>query len=105
MKKIFLGLLAATALIASGATAAEAKVRVNGYLGVPYYDYQVGPDYVFDANHGWYRPDYQAAYQGGNGRPQLACLVTFIRLALVDACVDAHEQRVGLLRRSCLHCY
>ena len=97
MKKIVLGLLAATALLASVATAAEAKVRVNVYLGVPYYDYQVGPDYVFDQDHGWYRPDSQPAYHGGNGRPQLACLVTFFRRDQVNAGADATVQRAELL--------
>ena len=99
MKKIVLGLLAATALLASVATAAEAKVRVNVYLGVPYYDYQVGPDYLYDENHGWYRPDYQPPYHVGNGRPQLVCLVTFFRRDQVSAGADANVQRARLLPR------
>ena len=63
MKKIILGLLAALALVAGLSAIAEARTSFNLYLGVPYYDYQVSPDYLYDKNHGWYQPDYQPDYQ------------------------------------------
>ena len=63
MKKIILSLLAALALVAGLSVIAEAKTNFNLYLGVPYYDYQVAPDYLFDENQGWYQPDYQPNYQ------------------------------------------
>lgn len=34
---------------------AQAKTSVKVYLGVPYYAYQVGPDYRFRPGYGWYR--------------------------------------------------
>jgi len=37
------------------AAEAEAKTSVQIFLGVPHYNYQVGPDYRFRTGHGWYR--------------------------------------------------
>ena len=62
MKKTIIGLLAAVALIGGAATMAEAKTHVRIYLGVPYYDYQVGPDYRFNNGYGWYRGDDQSRF-------------------------------------------
>lgn len=77
MKKTVFGLLAAVALIGSAATMAEAKTHFNIYLGVPYYDYQVGPDYRFNDQYGWYQPDYQPSYYRHdyrqNYRTNLSC--------------------------------
>jgi hypothetical protein len=52
--------LFATAMLMMGfaASAAPAEARVNIYLGVPHYDYRVGPDYRFRDGYGWYRPGY-----------------------------------------------
>lgn len=43
-------------MMSFGLSGAEAKTKVNIYLGVPHYGYQVGPDYVYRKGHGWYRP-------------------------------------------------
>jgi hypothetical protein len=69
MKKTILGLMAAAALIGGAATMAEAKTHFNLYLGVPYYDYQVGPDYRFNNDYGWYRPDQRQRFSRHNYRP------------------------------------
>lgn len=53
-----------------GAGGAEAKTSVNIYMGVPYYGYQVGPDYRYRRGYGWYRPgrpDYRP------GRYRMSC--------------------------------
>ena len=113
MKKIILSLLAALALVGGLSTIAEAKTNFNLYLGVPYYDYQVGPDYLYDENHGWYQQDYrqdsqqgyqqdyqqgyQPAYHTGGGPQRLVCLVTFFRRDQVRAGADANVQRAQLL--------
>jgi hypothetical protein len=57
MKKLLIALAVAApmALGLVGMSGAEAKT-VNIYLGIPYYGYQVGPDYVYRKGHGWYRP-------------------------------------------------
>ena len=101
MKKIILGLLSALVLIAGLSAIAEARTSFNLYLGVPYYDYQVGPDYLYDENHGWYQQDYQSTYQpahytGGGGQRQV-CLVTFFRRDQVRAGADINVQRARLL--------
>ena len=54
MKKTIIGLLAATALLGGLATAAEAKVIIQ-LGGVPYYDYQMGPDYRYYQGRGRHR--------------------------------------------------
>jgi hypothetical protein len=54
MKKILLGAVVAATMIGGFATMADAKVRI--YLGVPYYNYQVGPGYLYDNDYGWYHP-------------------------------------------------
>ena len=54
MKKTIIGLLAATALFGGLASVAEAKINI--YIGgIPYYDYQMGPDYRYYDGRGWYR--------------------------------------------------
>ena len=68
MKKIILGLLATITFIGSAATMAEAKAHFNLYLGVPYYDYQVSPDYLFNDDYGWYQPDQRSRYNRHNYR-------------------------------------
>jgi hypothetical protein len=61
MKKTVIGLLAAVAITGGMATLAEAKVNFKIYLGEPYYDYRVGPDYRYYDGHGWYRPNKHRA--------------------------------------------
>ena len=105
MKKTILGLLAALALVAGLSAIAEARTSFNLYLGVPYYDYQVSPDYLYDENHGWYQPDYQQdyqptyqpAYHTGGGAQRQVCLVTFFRRDQVRAGADINVQRARLL--------
>ena len=65
MKKTIIALFAGVALFAGLSSTADAKVRI--YLGVPYYDYQVGPGYMYNDNYGWYdaghsRPGYGMGY-------------------------------------------
>ena len=71
MKKTLIALLAGVALFAGLSSTADAKVRI--YLGVPYYDYQVGPDYMYNNGYGgWYRPGYRMGFNYGfHGR--LSC--------------------------------
>jgi len=99
MKKIILGLLGALSLVAGFSAIAEAKTNFNLYLGVPYYDYQVGRDYLFDENHGWYQQDYQSTYQPAHytGGGRQVCLVTFFRRDQVRAGADINVQRARLL--------
>jgi hypothetical protein len=58
MKKTIISLFAGVALFAGLSATADAKVHVRVYLGVPYYDYQVGPDYTY-GQYGWYRPGHR----------------------------------------------
>ena len=53
MKKIIIGLLAAVSITAGMASLAEAKITI--YLGEPYYDQRMGPDYRYYDGRGWYR--------------------------------------------------
>ena len=54
--KRFLLISAVAASMALGfSSAADAKVKVGVFFGVPHYDYQVGPDYVYRDGYGWYR--------------------------------------------------
>ena len=46
MKKTIIGLLAATALFGGLASVADAKIVIQ-LGGIPYYDYQMGPDYRY----------------------------------------------------------
>ena len=71
MKKTIIGLLAATALFGGLASVAEAKIIIQ-LGGIPYYDYQMGPDYRYYNGRGWYQyqPDYQ--FQYGN-RSRISC--------------------------------
>lgn len=69
MKKMFLGLLMSAAVLGGAATVAEAKTNFNLYLGVPYYDYQVGPEYRFNQRYGWYDPGFDDSYNRRIYRP------------------------------------
>ena len=61
MKKLASAALAATlsfgavGLTAATAPVAEAATNVKIVLGVPYYTYKVGPDYVFRSGYGWHK--------------------------------------------------
>jgi hypothetical protein len=55
MKSLFLATAFAASMALALPTAAEAKVVV--YFGVPYNDYQFGPDYRFRDGYGWYLPN------------------------------------------------
>lgn len=63
MKKTIIGLLAAVSIIGGLTTVANAKVNVDIFFGVPYYNYQVGPDYRYYDGRGWYQYQYQPMYQ------------------------------------------
>jgi len=56
MKSLFLASAAAVVMALALPTAADAKTSVRVFLGVPYYDYQYGPDYRFRVGSGWYAP-------------------------------------------------
>ena len=71
MKKTIIGLLAATALLGGLATAADAKIIIR-FGGVPYYDYQMGPDYRYYQGRGWYRHQSGNQFQYGN-RGRISC--------------------------------
>lgn len=96
MKKLIFGLIAGAALITGLSGVSEAKVNFSVYLGVPYYTQKIGPDYVYDRNHGWYQPGYQSVYNSGN-RQKPVCLVTFFRRDQVNAGADANVQRAQVL--------
>ena len=72
MKKTIIGLLAATALFAGLASVAEAKVSIY-FGGIPYYDYQVGPDYRYYDGRGWYRHQPGIQFQYGGNRGRISC--------------------------------
>ncbi len=61
MKKIVIGLLAAVAITGGMASVAEAKTNFTIYLGEPYYDQRMGPDYRYYDGRGWYRPNKHRA--------------------------------------------
>jgi len=61
MKKLLvaamLGLTAAAGVASAPAPAmADTNVKFRVILGVPYYSYRAGPDYVYRSGYGWYRP-------------------------------------------------
>ncbi|MFO1032981.1 MAG: hypothetical protein U1E15_02435 [Hyphomicrobiales bacterium] len=59
MKK-FIPLIAFAALATAGLPpAAEAKTSFHLYLGIPHYDYRVGPGYIYRDGYGWYDPGYR----------------------------------------------
>lgn len=97
MKKAIFGFIATLGLLIGLSATAEARTNFNVYLGVPYYNYQVGPDYLYDENHGWYQQDYQSVYHTGGGGQKLVCLVTFFRRDQVRAGADVNVQRARLL--------
>ncbi len=63
MKRTFMSLFVAAAVLGGGAAIAEAKTRVNVYFGAPVYDYQVGPGYIYNPNYGWYDSRYRDRFQ------------------------------------------
>ena len=87
MKKLILSSLAAMALFAGLSTMAEA--RVTFYFGVPFYDYNVGPGYMYDQNYGWYHQDYRWNMRNQNE----VCLVTFFKRSQVSGGADVNVQR------------
>jgi len=95
MERKILGLIVAVVMAVGLSGASEAKVNFSVYLGVPYYDSQISPDYMHDENHGWYQP----SYQNGGGRKNFVCLVTFFRRDQVNAGADADVQRAQILPR------
>lgn len=67
MKGFFLA-TAFAATLAFGMPVAAEAAKVKIYLGVPHYDYRVGPDYRFRDGYGWYRPVHY-----GYNRGRLTC--------------------------------
>ena len=63
MKKTIMGVLSAAALLGGAATIAEAGTNFTLFFGVPYYDQQMGSDYRFYPNRGWYRGDVRPGYR------------------------------------------
>lgn len=59
MKRLLLASAFAASMVLGLPSAAEAKVKIGIFFGVPHYDYQVDPDYVYRRGYGWYRPSYQ----------------------------------------------
>jgi hypothetical protein len=68
MKKLFLMAALLAPLSLAAITPADAKVNFQLYLGVPHYDYRVGPDYSFRPGYGWYDEGYR-----GNFRGRISC--------------------------------
>lgn len=72
MKKTIIALFAGVALFAGLSSTADAKVSI--YLGVPYYDYQVRPGYMYNDNYGWYDPGYRMpGYYMPGFRGRISC--------------------------------
>jgi hypothetical protein len=70
MKNLFLAAAFAASLALGLPSEAEAKVVF--YFGMPFHDYQVGPDYRYRDGYGWYQPD--GFYRPGfYGRARLSC--------------------------------
>ena len=68
MKKTIIGLLAAVAITGGMASIAEAKVNFRIYLGEPYYNYQIGPDYRYYNGRGWYRLKHRGNISCGEAK-------------------------------------
>jgi hypothetical protein len=70
MKKLLMALVVAApvALGLSGVNGAEASTNMKIYLGMPHYSYQVGPDYVYRRDYGWYRPGHVNRLSCGEAR-------------------------------------
>jgi hypothetical protein len=69
--KISVAAAMVSAALGFGALAmpANAQVDVDLYLGIPHYDYRVGPDYVYRPGHGWYLPrDFRGRLSCGEAR-------------------------------------
>jgi hypothetical protein len=69
MKKMMMAAALALSALTAGAgmgitpAAADTNVKFRVVLGVPYYSYRAGPDYVYRSGYGWYRP----------GKARLSC--------------------------------
>jgi len=57
MKRLILASAFAVSMVLGLSPAADAKIKVGIFFGVPHYDYQVNPDYRFRRGYGWYRDD------------------------------------------------
>ena len=66
MKKIFFATAAVIALAAGLTQPASAKVNFDIHLGIPFFDYQAEPDYLYDEQYGWYDPSYEVRRQRRN---------------------------------------
>ena len=54
MKSLFLAAAATVVMAFSVPSTAQADIKV--YLGVPHYDYRVGPSWRYRDGYGWYNP-------------------------------------------------
>ena len=68
MKKVIIALLAAAAIAGGLSSAADAKTNFRIYLGEPYYNSQISPDYQYYNGRGWYRPMHRARISCGEAR-------------------------------------
>lgn len=64
MKKLLLMATLLAPLGFAATTPANAKVNFDLYLGIPHYDYRMGPDYRFRPGYGWYDEGYRGNYRG-----------------------------------------
>lgn len=51
---------------------AEARTNFNVYLGVPFYEYQVGPGWRYYEGYGWYDYNRYGDFRR-HARPQMSC--------------------------------
>jgi hypothetical protein len=58
MRKSLIAIAAAFPFLGAMAPAADAKVNFDIYLGVPYYNERIGPDYRYYEGRGWYRDEF-----------------------------------------------
>jgi hypothetical protein len=75
MIRSFLAALAVVAPMSMFASApADARVNVDLYFGVPHYNYNVGPGYIFRPGYGWYDRSYDRGYNRNFNRNRLSCV-------------------------------
>ncbi|WP_421696469.1 hypothetical protein [Aestuariivirga sp.] len=65
LKRTMLAMAAAAAMAVMSFAAEPAEARVNVYLGVPYYGYQVAPHWRYYNGRGWYDPYAYSNVQPG----------------------------------------